>query len=230
MTKVFSSFPKNIAHPLEVGITPFTVTIEESLFIHSIISPDPAHRKKVIRSVIQAPIDFNPSAQNLYLVGLMGCGKSTCAKLLSQTWGLPFLDTDEEIEEEQKCSISKIFETHGEGRFRELEREYISEKQPSHGHVISCGGGLCIADGMMDMLKESGIVVYLKATAETLYQRTNQSDHRPLLQKDGLATLQNLLSQRQATYMKAHLTVSTECGTEQDVVEAILAAVHKKLT
>ena len=145
-------------------------------------------------------------------------------------WGLPFLDTDEVIEEEQKCSISKIFETHGEGRFRELEREYISEKQPSHGHIISCGGGLCIADGMMDILKGNGIVVYLRATAETLYQRTNQSDHRPLLQKDGLATLQNLLGQRKATYESAHLSIATEGQSAEGVAEAILAAVHKKLS
>jgi len=230
MTKVFSSLPKNIAHPLEVGITPFTVTIEESLFIYLIIHSDPSIRKKVINPVSQTAQEFNPSNQNLYLVGLMGCGKSTCAKLLSQKWNLPFLDTDEEIEKEQDCSISKIFEEHGEAHFRQLEREFIEEKQPAHGHIVSCGGGLCIAEGMMELLKDKGLVVYLEASAETLHQRTNQSDHRPLLQKDGLATLQNLLSQRQATYEKAHLSVSTECGTEQDVVEAILARVSKKVS
>jgi shikimate kinase len=230
MTKVFSSLPKNIAHPLEVGITPFTVTIEESLFIYLIIHSHPSIRKKVINTVNQIAHEFNPSDQNLYLVGLMGCGKSTCAKLLSQRWNLPFLDTDEEIEKEQSCSISKMFEDQGELRFRQLEREYIEQKQPANGYILSCGGGLCIAEGMMELLKKKGLVVYLKASAETLHQRTNQGDHRPLLQKDGLTTLQTLLKQRQATYESAHLTLSAEGKTAEEVVEAIVARVSKEVS
>ena len=116
----------------------------------------------------------------IYLIGYMGVGKTTLAKLLSKQFQLPFLDTDLEIEQQEKRSIAKIFKKEGELYFRMLETKLL--KQYNSKGIVACGGGLAIHNNNMELINIKGISIYLKASANYLYNRLkNDKKNRPLI-------------------------------------------------
>lgn len=156
---------------------------------------------------------------NLYLVGFMGTGKSTIGRLAAQKLGLTFIDSDDAIEREQGVSIAEIFAIEGEERFRLLERAFIEQGHPDRGCLVSCGGGLIVQPGLLDIIKSKGPVVSLLATAETIYERTRGNANRPLLNVDDpLANIRKMLAVREPIYRQAGTEILTDHRTLSDIV------------
>lgn len=159
---------------------------------------------------------------NLYLVGFMGTGKSTVGRQVAQRMGLNFVDSDHAIEAAQGKSIPDIFAAEGESAFREMEKAFIESGHSSEGNLVSCGGGLVVQPGMMDLLKSRGLVFSLIATAKGIYERTRHNSNRPLLQvEDPLAEIEKLLAVRDPIYQQAHCCILTEGRTVGEVVSHV---------
>ncbi|MBT3611434.1 MAG: shikimate kinase [Flavobacteriales bacterium] len=116
----------------------------------------------------------------LYLIGYMGAGKTTIAKLLANELHLPYYDTDQEIEKKEKRSLSEIFKKDGELHFRILETELL--KNINQNSIIACGGGLPIHNNNMGLINSKGISIYLKASDNCLFNRLKkEKQNRPLI-------------------------------------------------
>lgn len=142
---------------------------------------------------------------NIILIGFMGCGKSTVGIKLSYRLRRAMEDTDKLIEKEEGRTISEIFATDGEDYFRNLETECIKKLiKTANQKIISVGGGLPIREENHTLLKRLGTVVYLRARAETIYERVKHDRSRPLLQgEDPKGKIQTLMAQRTPIYEKA---------------------------
>ena len=119
--------------------------------------------------------------KNIFLIGFMGCGKSTLARLLSEQTGAKLIEMDETIEAEAGMSINEIFEKFGETHFRDLESQLVVRIAEEGGAVVSCGGGAILRSENVEAMRKNGTIVYLSATPETIYQRVRYSTNRPLL-------------------------------------------------
>ena len=152
----------------------------------------------------------------------MGTGKSVAGKMAARKLGLQFIDSDEQIEKDSQREIPAIFEKNGEAAFREMEKRFVLEGHTDHGCLVSCGGGLPIQEGMLDALKEKGLVVTLWANPETIYERTKENSNRPLLQvADPLGEITELLRLRESTYLAADKVISTEQRSAKQVSELV---------
>ena len=118
----------------------------------------------------------------VYIIGFMAVGKTTIAKLLADKLKLPFFDADQIIEQQEKRSIAKIFRKEGELYFRMLETELL--KQYNSNGIMACGGGLAIHNNNMELINSKGISIYLKASANHLYNQIKDDKRsRPLIAK-----------------------------------------------
>lgn len=161
--------------------------------------------------------------KNIILTGFMGSGKTEVGKMLAQRLGYAFLDTDKLIEEKTGKSISEIFREEGESSFRELETEVIKGLSGITGYIISTGGGIVIREENILSLKNIGLVIWLKASPESIFKRISPETHRPLLNVENpLEHIKKLLSIREQFYSRADFSIDTD-GLEVDkVVKAIL--------
>ena len=156
---------------------------------------------------------------NLYLVGFMGTGKTAVGKRLADQMGFTFIDSDYAIERQEGVSISQIFERQGEAAFRKLELAFIESGHPTHGCVVSCGGGLITQSGMIDLLKAKGVLVCLFASPETIIQRTSGNSKRPLLQGGSAEEkVRHLLSVREPLYKQAGTLITTDHRPLQEII------------
>ncbi len=148
---------------------------------------------------------------NIFLVGLMGAGKTTVGKLLARQLGKTFIDADHEIEARTGVKIPVIFEIEGEAGFRKREETVIADLVEQHNLVLGTGGGAVLSPSSRLLLAKHGTVVYLRATPEQLYERTRHDRNRPLLQtEDPLARLKELYRLRDPLYREvADLVVDT---------------------
>jgi shikimate kinase len=151
------------------------------------------------------------SEANIFLVGLMGAGKTSVGRLLARRLGKTFYDCDHEVERTTGVRIPVIFEIEGEAGFRARESRMLSELCANKGVVLATGGGAVLAPENRRVLSECGTVVYLRASPQELYQRTRHDRNRPLLQTaDPLAKLTELYAQRDPLYREvAHVIVDT---------------------
>ena len=118
---------------------------------------------------------------NLFLVGLMGAGKTTLGRQLARRLDQRFVDADHELEARLGVSIPTIFEIEGEDGFRDREESIIDELTRMSGVVLATGGGAVLRSVSRTRLRENGTVLYLHAEPETLWQRLRNSRHRPML-------------------------------------------------
>jgi shikimate kinase len=140
-------------------------------------------------------------AGNLFLVGMMGAGKTTVGRLLARRMKLRFLDSDREIERRCGVTIPLIFEVEGEAGFRAREQQVIEELARLTGIVLATGGGAVLGAANRRALATGGTVVYLNARPEDLYERVRQDKNRPLLATaDPLARLRELHAERDPLY------------------------------
>jgi shikimate kinase len=156
----------------------------------------------------------------LWLVGMMGSGKSRIGRLVAGRLELPFVDTDAEIVRLAECSIPDIFATIGEDRFRDLEECVVSAVAADGGGVVATGGGVVLRTTNVDRMRGSGCVVWLRATVETLSRRVREGRGRPLLEGDVDIgdRLSSILAERDELYAgAAHRVIDTD-GMESDRV------------
>lgn len=147
--------------------------------------------------------------RNIYLIGLMGAGKTTIGRLLAKRMGRKFLDSDHEIEARTGVSIPTIFEIEGEAGFRNREAQTIAELSQQEQLVLATGGGAILNAGTRQRLHDSGWVIYLDVSPAQLFERTRHDRNRPLLQVENpLQKLTDLHAQRDPLYREtAHFIV-----------------------
>lgn len=149
--------------------------------------------------------------RNLYLVGMPGAGKSTVGKALARQLELPFFDADHEMLEHTGVAIATIFELEGEAGFRLREAQLIGELCHREGILLATGGGAVLREDNRLALRRTGIVVYLHASLDHLWQRTRHDSRRPLLRADNpREILKALLDTRDPLYRQtADVVVET---------------------
>ena len=142
--------------------------------------------------------------KHIFLIGFMGCGKSSIGKKLSFQLKKPFTDLDSMVEVKEKRTINQIFEEDGEQSFRDMETSVlISMFDTKLSYVVATGGGLVMREKNRRIMKKQGIIIYLKASADTLYERLEGDEKRPLLQtEDPKAKIEQLLAERGPIYEK----------------------------
>ena len=152
-----------------------------------------------------------PRAPSIFLVGLMGAGKTTVGRALAQRCGLRFVDSDHEIERREGCTIAELFARDGEAAFRDREAEVIDELTQLDGIVLATGGGAVLREASRAALHGRGSVVYLRANPDELANRTRHDRSRPLLQGvDARARLRELFRARDPLYREvAHFVIDT---------------------
>lgn len=159
----------------------------------------------------------------------MGAGKSTVGKKLARTLNMSIEDTDDLIESRAGMSITDIFVRHGEEHFRELEEKVVEEVSRLENHVIVTGGGVVLRESNVKNLKKNGVVIYLHAAPEVIYERIKDQTHRPLLHVDDpMAKIKELLEYRSPFYANNDFTVDTSNLSVEEVVEEILRVLKKK--
>ncbi|ABB73959.1 shikimate kinase [Nitrosospira multiformis] len=148
---------------------------------------------------------------NIFLVGMMGAGKTTVGRLLSHFLEKTFYDSDREIQKRTGVSIPTIFEIEGEEGFRRRETEILSELMNARNIILATGGGAVLSGVNRAMLKHGGTVIYLRASIDDLWRRTRHDKNRPLLQtSDPRARLAELFVQRDPLYREtAHIVVES---------------------
>ena len=148
---------------------------------------------------------------NVFLVGLMGAGKTSVGRALARHLGKAFFDTDQEVERLTGVRISVIFDIEGEAGFRVRESKILEDLTQRSNIVLSTGGGIVLSEHNRRLLTERGNVVYLRAAIADLAMRTRSDKNRPLLRNgDPLAVLQALYEQRDPLYREvADLIVDT---------------------
>ncbi len=164
--------------------------------------------------------------KNLYLIGMMGCGKTTCGNLLSRRLERPFLDTDQTLEKETGKSVSQIFAEEGEGYFRDLETDLCRRLAKTRGRIVACGGGLPLREENRKLLRESGRVIFLRRDPGEIFDAVDM-DGRPLGQGEKQAFLDRF-AQRLPLYEAAAHIIIREFSTPEVTVEAIINALEKE--
>ena len=161
--------------------------------------------------------------RSLYLVGMMGSGKTSTGRPLAERLGYGFVDADAVIEQAAGCSIQEIFERDGEEGFRKLESQVLSAISQRHSLVVATGGGVVTQPENWGLL-HSGIVIWLDVVSDQLLQRLKaDSTVRPLLQTaDPEAALNTLLNERRPLYAEADLTVVINDEAPETVADGIL--------
>jgi len=164
-----------------------------------------------------------PAERSLVLVGLMGAGKSTVGRRLGNALRLPFHDADQEIETAAGCSITDFFERYGEPAFRDGERKVIARLLAGPRHVLATGGGAFMDPQTRALIKRLGFSIWLRADISLLMERVTKRPTRPLLKNvDPRATMERLIEERYPVYAEADLTVDSNGGPHDTVVQQIL--------
>lgn len=165
----------------------------------------------------------------LFLIGYMGCGKSTLGRRLARRLEVPFLDTDALIEAREGATVSDVFRYEGEERFREVEREVLEEAISGHeSAVISTGGGLPVWHDNMTRMNAAGRTVYLRRSAENIagrlspYGRQKRPRLRGLNDEELVAFMTRDMAERDPFYSRAELVIECDRLSDEAIVASIL--------
>ena len=166
---------------------------------------------------------------HVFLIGFMGAGKSTVARLVGELLGRPVIDVDNRIESRAGASVTAIFENLGESAFRQLEAEQLLELAEEPPSVVACGGGIVVNHENRAFLKSAGLVVYLRVTAGETLARVGADGTRPLLSgPGGVIVATKLLEARESLYAAvADITVDTVARTPDEVARDVVLAVKE---
>lgn len=162
----------------------------------------------------------------IFLIGYMGCGKSTLAKKLASKLSFEWLDTDAFIEKQEGLTISQIFTTHGESYFRSLELKLIQSIDVTVPTVISTGGGLPCFNNLMEQLNDIGTTIYLERSPKELFQRLNQGkSKRPLIanksDEELLQFIEENLAKRNPIYRQSTFILGRDNQTVDRIINLL---------
>lgn len=175
----------------------------------------------------ESPQDDSPT---IVLVGLMGAGKTHIGRKLAARLGTGFVDSDDEIESAAGCTISEIFDRFGEAGFRDGERRVIARLLKENRGVISTGGGSFMNEQTRENIAAApgALSVWLRASLDTLVERTSRRDNRPLLRHgDKRKILQRLMDERYPVYGKADIVVDSDGDNADNVIEEIVTRIKE---
>ena len=157
----------------------------------------------------------------------MGAGKSTVGRRLAKRLALPFVDSDDAIEDAAGYSAAEIYERYGEADFRDGERRLVARLMDGEVRIIATGGGAYVDPRTRKLLNERAITVWLDAPVNILTERTGRRDTRPLLRNpDRARTLERLSEERGPAYAEAHIRIRSGDGAHREVVDAIVQALE----
>ncbi|MBQ6110377.1 MAG: shikimate kinase [Alphaproteobacteria bacterium] len=166
----------------------------------------------------------------IVMVGLMGAGKTSVGRALARCLGIPFVDSDKEIEKAAGCSVVDIFAMYGEKEFRRVEEKVIERllETPPLVKVISTGEGAFITDSVREMVLKNTLTIWLKAGLELLVKRTNFRHTRPqLLNTDSRQILAQLIKERYDVYALADIMVETRDENIHKTLNKVLDAIER---
>lgn len=167
-------------------------------------------------------------SHNVYLVGMMGAGKTSVGKVLARRLGKTFYDSDHEVVRRTGACIPLIFEIEGEAGFRARESAVIRELTALRGIVLATGGGAILSGENCEILKSTGCVVYLRASVQELWYRTRHDKNRPLLHTaDPLVTLSQLHAERDPLYCEI-ADIVADSGRQSP--RSLIYALERKLS
>lgn len=172
--------------------------------------------------------------ERLFLVGYMGCGKSTLARKAARRLGAAAADTDAAVERREGASVSDIFRYEGEERFREIEREVLDALIADGCPVISTGGGLPTWRDNMERMNRAGLTVYLRRSAESIARRLSPYGRRKRPRLQGLSDeelvgfMERDMAAREPFYARARVTIDCDAMTDDEVVERLIGQLRMK--
>lgn len=167
---------------------------------------------------------------NVVLIGMMGSGKTTIGRLLAAKAGMEFVDLDELVERQAGMTVSEIFDKYGEQYFRDRESEILAELASLRHAVIATGGGIVLRAENRQRLRELGLVVWLDAPPEELFQRIGDDSSRPLLARSHpLKRLTQLLHERRDLYAEtSHIHLDTTEHTPEEIVDRLIEELRER--
>lgn len=173
----------------------------------------------------------------IYLTGFMGSGKSTIGPILANTIGWNFMDLDKKIETIEHQRITEIFKTKGQNYFRTVENKLLIENSTLENTIISLGGGTIIYQDNIQLLKNSGYIIYLKTSPEIIYLRLRNKVDRPTFQtaeqfpmskSEAMNKINKILKQREPYYDQADITFNVENLSIGRSVDSLAKLIQKK--
>jgi shikimate kinase len=165
------------------------------------------------------------TARSIFLVGMMGAGKSTIGRLLADAIGFEFIDADRELEARSGVPVPTIFEIEGEAGFRRRESALLDELTLQQGVVLATGGGSVLEPLTRQRLRERGLVIYLRTSADEVHRRTRRDKNRPLLRTENpRERIAQLLAEREPLYEDvAHVTVQSAASNPKKLLQRLIA-------
>lgn len=164
--------------------------------------------------------------KTIVLIGMMGSGKTTIGKLLGEKLTLRSIDIDVIIEQNEKRTVSEIFQNEGEKYFRNIERETIKKIFTNKDLIISLGGGAFEDQLTQELLLKNSTVIYLKTSPNVILERIKNNTNRPLLKNQmTVEKIQSIILQRQKNYELANITILTDNKNTDKIVKEILGVI-----
>lgn len=190
-----------------------------------------------MKSEVSIPPGIDPAeivsrleGRPIVFVGLMGAGKTAIGRKVATALGLPFTDSDHEIETVSRMTVPELFERYGEGEFRALEQRVILRILEEGGRVLSTGGGAFMNDQTRAAIAAQGVSIWLKADVDTLLQRVMKKQNRPLLkQGDPREILERLMAVRYPVYAEAAITVATRDERKEVIAGEVIDMLARHL-
>ena len=157
--------------------------------------------------------------KQIYLIGFMGAGKSAVARTMAKRFGALVLEMDAYIEQEAGMKISEIFATSGEEAFRQMETRLLLYLSGACPLVVSCGGGVAMREENVEIMRKNGLIVYLKASPQTVYKRVKDHHDRPLLENNmSVSYISELMEKRRPRYeAAADVTICSDDRSLEDI-------------
>ncbi|WP_048645184.1 shikimate kinase [Nitratireductor soli] len=169
-------------------------------------------------------------ARSVVFVGLMGAGKTVIGRRVAEMLGLPFIDSDHEIEDVSRMTVADLFSAYGEAEFRALERRVIARLLKTGPRVVSTGGGAFVNPATRRAVARRGVSVWLRADLPTLVERVGRKTTRPLLNNnDPEAVLSRLMEERYPLYAQADMVVNSRNEPKDIIAGEVIAALQAHL-